>query len=458
MFNKLNEECGIIGISVEKESSELLKNMYLGLFSLQHRGQESCGIAYTSHNKINLLIRQGLVSDSLFKSLPIDTASTSAIGHVRYSTCGESNLINAQPLFFNCNKGELAIAHNGNIPNINILKKQLIESGSIFQTTSDTEIVAHLLARTEEKDFKKALINTLNQIKGAFSMLILHNNTVIAFRDPFGFRPLCYGKIKDGYVFASETTALDIVGAEYIADVAPGEIIFCTNGKIKKEQFTEATTIRQCFFELIYFSRPDSSVFGESVHDTRIKMGEKLAKANSYKVDIVIPVPDSGNSAALGFSRAAGIPFEFGLIRNHYTGRTFIKPGQSKREEGVRIKLNPVKSVINGKRLAVVDDSLVRGTTSSKIVKLLKDAGAKEVHLFLSSPGITHSCFFGIDTPTRKELLSSQYTPKEIAKLIGADSVSFLKIEDMKECVKEPNKFCYACFNGDYPIRIIEEK
>ncbi len=456
MFDELKEECGVIGISMKKPSGDLIKNLYLGLFSLQHRGQESCGIAYTDQKEIRLMIRQGLVSGNFFKSLPLDVSTASGIGHVRYSTCGESNLVNAQPFIFNCNKGTLAIAHNGNIPNVNIIKDQLIQSGSIFQTTSDSEILVHLLARIPGNNFKDSIISALNQLKGAYSMLVLHDDTIIAFRDPFGFRPLCYGKMNGGYIFASETNALDIMGAEYIADVEPGEIIFCKNGEIEKQRFAISNKVTQCIFELIYFARPDSYVFGESVYEARLKMGEKLAKARMCDPDIVIAVPDSGTSAALGFAREAGIPYEIGLIRNHYTGRTFIKPGQNVREESVRIKLNPVKSVIKGKKLAVIDDSLVRGTTSSKIVKLLKSAGAKEVHLFLSSPGITHSCFFGIDTPTKKELLSANHSPEEIAKIIGADSVTFLNIEDLKQCVKNPDKFCFACFTGNYPIQVIE--
>ena len=451
---KLKEECGIFGISLKTPCVEVIRSLYLGLFALQHRGQESCGIAYQQNDSIELLIRQGLVSGNFFKSLPFNTISTTGIGHVRYSTFGVSNLVNAQPFVFNCNKGEIVIAHNDNIPNANIVREKLIQSGSIFQTTSDSEILVHLLARTPIKDFKSSLVSTLNQLNGAYSMLMLHQNILIAFRDPFGFRPLCYGKFNDGYVFASETNALDLIGAEYISDVKPGEIVYCKDGEIEKERFATPVKITQCVFELIYFSRPDSIIFGESVHEVRVKMGKKLAMRRKINPDIVISVPDSGNSAALGFSRASGIPFELGFIRNHYTGRTFIRPGQDKREEGVKIKLNPIKSVIKGKSIAVVDDSLVRGTTSSKIVKMLKEAGAKEVHLFLSSPGIKYSCFFGIDTPTSKELISSKLTPDEIANVINADSVTFLKIEDLKNCLKTPKKHCYACFDGNYPIPI----
>ncbi len=454
MFGELNEECGIFGISLKNKSRDVTINLYHGLFALQHRGQESCGIAYKNGDNVDLLIRQGLISGNFFKSLPVDVATNMGIGHVRYSTAGGSNLVNAQPFVFKCNKGEITIAHNGNIPNADLKREELIRQGSIFQTTSDSEILIHLLARIQDDDFEHSLFTALNQLNGAYSMLMMHGDQLIAFRDPLGYRPLCYGRLKDGYAFASETNALDLVDAEYIGEVEPGEIIFCKNGEIRKKRFAESGKINQCVFELIYFSRPDSYVFNESVHEVRLKMGEKLARARKCDPDLVMAVPDSGNSAALGFSRASGIPFEFGIIRNHYTGRTFIKPGQDRREESVRIKLNPIKSVINGKSIAVVDDSLVRGTTSTKIVKMLREAGAKEVHMFYSSPEIKFSCFYGIDTPTRKELSSSSHSPQEIAEILGADSVTFLSIGDLRDCLKEPDKYCYSCFDGEYGIPI----
>lgn len=454
MFDELNEECGIFGISLKNKSEDLIKNLYLGLFALQHRGQESCGIAYSENNEIKTIKSKGLVTSELYESLPINLSTSNAIGHVRYSTCGGSSLINAQPLNFKCNKGEMAIAHNGNIPDSEIIKNNLIQTGSIFQTTSDSEILVHLMARIPGNDFETSLTNSLNQLKGAYSMLILHNDQMIAFRDPNGFRPLSYGEVEDGFVFASESCALDLINAKNIVEVEPGEIIIAKNGKIEKKRYALTQKISRCIFELIYFSRPDSIVFGESVYESRLKMGEKLSKASKVNPDIVISVPDSGTTAALGFSKASGIPFQFGLMRNHYMGRTFIKPEQKKRTESVRIKLNPIKSVIEGKSIAVIDDSLVRGTTSRKIVQILKEAGAKEVHLFLSSPEIKFSCHFGIDTPTRKELISSSKTPSEVAKEIGADSVTFLDIEDLKQCVAEPEKYCYACYTGEYPIRL----
>jgi amidophosphoribosyltransferase len=454
MLDELNEECGVFGISLKKKSSDLVKDLYLGLFALQHRGQESAGIAYKDNNKIEVAKGRGLVSGELFKTLPQDVETSLGIGHVRYSTCGGSTLINAQPFVFRCNKGEIAIAHNGNIPNSDLIKNDLIQTGSIFQTTSDSEILVHLMARIPGNDFKSSLMNALNQIKGAYSILMMHDETLIAFRDPLGYHPLSYGEIDDGYVFASETNALDLLGAKNVKEILPGEIIFCKNGAIEKKKFTITEKINQCVFELIYFARPDSIVFGESVYQVRVKMGAKLSKLAKCSPDMVISVPDSGNCAALGYSKESGIPLEFGLMRNHYAGRTFIKPGQNNRIESVRIKLNPVKSIIEGKKLAVIDDSLVRGTTSKKIVQMLKGSGAKEVHLFLSSPEIKHSCYFGIDTPDDNELISSKMTPEEIAKKIGADSVTFLTIEELKSCLQQPERYCYACYNGDYAIDI----
>lgn len=456
-MEELREECGVFGIQLKKSNNEIIKNLYFGLFALQHRGQESAGIAFIKDNKIEVLKSKGLVAGDFFGTLPFDVSSKTGIGHVRYSTCGESNLLNAQPFTFNCNKGEIAIAHNGNIPSSNKMKNELIEKGSIFQTTSDSEILIHLLSRNNGTDFDKSLIMSLNELNGAYAMLMIHDETLIAFRDKFGYRPLCYGEIDGGYVFASETNAMDLVGAKNIKEVEPGEIVFCKNGEITKTRFVQAKKLNQCVFELIYFARPDSFVFGESVHVTRLKMGAKLSKLNKNKIDIVISVPDSGNSAALGFSKESNVDFDYGLIRNHYTGRTFIKPEQKVRTESVKIKLNPIKSVIEGKSVAVVDDSLVRGTTSRKIVNMLKEAGAKEVHLFLSSPEIKHSCFFGINTPTEKELISSRFDPIEIAKELGADSVTFIGIKELRECLSEPDKFCYACFDGNYAIDINDE-
>jgi amidophosphoribosyltransferase len=454
MSFELNEECGIFGISLNDKSPDLIKDLYLGIFALQHRGQESSGIAYRKNGDIDVIKGKGLVTGELFEMLPLDVETSLGIGHVRYSTCGGSNIVNAQPLVFKCNKGEISIAHNGNIPNSDEIKNELIQNGSIFQTLSDSEILIHLMSRIPGNDFKDSLITALRNIKGAYSMLMMHDDQLIAFRDPYGFRPLSFGQIDGGHVFSSETNALDLIGARNIRDVRPGEIIFCKGSKIESQTFAGSEKLQQCVFELIYFARPDSIVFGESVYDARIRMGEKLSIKNGHEIDLVISIPDSGNSAALGFSKHAKKPFEFGMIRNHYTGRTFIRPEQKTRTEGVKIKLNPVKSVISGKRIAVIDDSIVRGTTSRQIVQMLLEAGAKEVHMFFSSPEIKHSCFFGIDTPTEKELISSEKSPQQVAKDIGADSANFLELDDLKSCLKNPENYCYACYDGKYCINI----
>ncbi|MBP7553327.1 MAG: amidophosphoribosyltransferase [Spirochaetes bacterium] len=453
MSDKLKDECGVFGISLSKESPDAIRKLYLGLFALQHRGQESCGIAYKKNGSIEVYKTAGLVSGKFFETAPFNESISIGIGHVRYSTSGGSGIFNAQPLTFKFNKGEIAIAHNGNIPNYCAIKNELIQNGAIFQTTSDSEILVHIMSRIVGSDFERSLQSALDQLQGAYSILMMRGDELIAFRDPNGFRPLIYAEVENGYVFASETNALDLIGAVNYTEVEPGQIVYCSSGKIRKVKFANSGKITQCAFELIYFSRPDSIIFGESVHEVRTKMGECLAKAAKIKPDIVIPVPDSGNSAALGFSRYSGIPFEFGLIRNHYTGRSFIKPEQKDRIESVKIKLNPIKSVIQGKTVAVIDDSLVRGTTSSKISKMLRDAGAKEVHFFLSSPEIKGGCYFGIDTPTDKELISFENSPDEVAKIINADSVTFLPIEYLKSCFKEPDKYCYACFDGNYPYK-----
>ncbi len=453
MFD-IEEKCGIFGMTLDNPSDQTIYNIHLGLFALQHRGQESCGLAYSDGDHIEVIKAKGLVSGDFYKMIPSGVSTKTAIGHVRYSTSGGSNLVNAQPLVFTSNKGELAIAHNGNIPRSELIKNEMIKAGSIFQTTSDTEILIHSMSMKQETDFETALISSLKTLKGAYSILMINKEKIYCFRDVNGFRPLSYGEIDGGMVFASETTALDLIGAKNVKEVNPGELIIAKGREVTVKQYATAENIRQCVFELIYFSRPDSIVFGESVHQVRLKMGAELSHLINKKIDMVLPVPDSGNSAALGFSAESGITFDFGLIRNHYTGRTFIKPGQNKRKESVRIKLNPIRSVIEGKVLAVIDDSLVRGTTSSKIVQILKEAGAKEVHMFLTSPEIKYSCFYGIDTPSREELISSANSPAQIAGIIGADSVSFLPVSKLKSCLKNPSDFCYACFTGDYPTEV----
>ena len=417
------------------------------------------GVAYfDDKSNIQVVKSAGLVSEKLLPQLPQNYPCTAAIGHVRYSTTGSAGLINAQPLLFKCNKGEIAIANNGQLPNYDILKEELIANGAIFQTSSDSEILIHLMSNTPGNDFESSLISSIKKLDGAFSTLVMGDkNKIVAFKDPYGFKPLAYGKLGDqGYVFSSETAALNILGVTDIKFLEPGELIICENGEIKQKlHYSDKKKASQCVFELVYFARPDSSVFSESVHQFRFNSGRMLAKNRKKDTDIVISVPDSGNIAALGFSRESGIPFDMGLMRNHYTGRTFIRTTQKQREEAVKIKLNPIKSVIEGKTISIVDDSIVRGTTSKKIIKMLRDAGAKEIHMYLSSPEVLGCCYYGINTPTTKELISTNHTPEEIAKIIGADSVTFLRLEDLRACLKDPDSFCYACFNQDYPIKKI---
>ncbi len=454
MFDKVNDECGIFGISLKENSKDLIENLYLGMFALQHRGQESAGMSYYYNNKLEVIKSKGLVAGTFFDTVPFNREAKTGIGHTRYPSKYSSNFINAQPLLFNLNKGTITIAKNGSIPKAKQLREELIRDGAIFQTESHVEILAHILSKIKNDNFEEALIEALSKFEGAYSILIQKDDMVIAIKDRFGIRPLSVGEIENGYAFASETNALDLISAKNVRELEPGEIIFCKEGVAESKFLPNIQPPKQCIFELVYIARPDSTVFGESVHTARVNMGKKLAIINKNEVDVVIAVPDSGNVAALGFSKESGVGLDYGLIRNHYIGRTFIRPTQDMRSFAVRIKLNPVKPVVDGKRMAVIDDSLVRGTTSKRIVKMLKEAGAKEVHMFLSSPEVKHSCFFGIDTPTEKELISANKNPEEVAKEIGADSVTFLRVEDLKGCVKEPDKFCFACFDGNYCIEV----
>lgn len=479
---KLKHHCGIAAI-YSKKSSNIPEKLFYALYSLQHRGQESAGIAYRRHGRITSYKDLGMVYNVLSHYLKEEHPSHLGIGHVRYSTHGANKIENAQPIVVSCNKGNIALAHNGNLSNSAELQERLFAEGSIFQTTTDTELILHLLAKSREKDFDAALLEVLTQVEGAYSLVMIHDDTLIAVRDPRGFRPLVMGRKNmsgedEITLFASETCALDMFKPDEVREVEPGEIVTVgksgiTSLQFGSPQFSIHTTSSfgnrvsnnenansamktkmkrsQCIFELIYFARPDSTIFGYTVHSIRKKMGACLFERDERPGDTVISVPDSGNSAAQGYANASGIPYEQGLTRNHYTGRSFIQPTKSMREFGVRMKLHPVRDAIEGKRLTVVDDSLVRGTTSKTLVKLLKDAGAREVHMRLSSPEIKYPCFFGIDIPTKEELISNRLTPEGIAREIGADSVMFLSIEDLKSCVSNPEDFCYACFDGNYP-------
>ncbi|GAB4372708.1 MAG: amidophosphoribosyltransferase [Spirochaetales bacterium] len=458
---KIGHYCGVVGLFSQEETN-IPETLFFPLFSLQHRGQESCGIAYRKGKNIVAYKDLGMVSAVLGKYLKEKKYSRIGIGHVRYSTQGGNRIENVQPLVVNCNKGTIALAHNGNILNSARLKQELFQEGSIFQTTSDTELILHLLSRSPESDFLSALIKTLNRLQGAYSFVMIWDDTLIGIRDPMGFRPLYVGRKGPLHVLASETCALDILKVEEYRSVNPGEIILIRQEGVESISFAPPSPRKQCIFELIYFSRPDSYVFDVSVHQARKRMGAALARQDmglpQFSADIVIPVPDSGTSAALGYAEESHIPFELGLARNHYTGRSFIMPTTNERELVVRMKLHPIREVLQGKRVVLVDDSLVRGTTSKILVQMIREAGAREVHLRLSSPELRWPCFFGIDIPTRTELISNHHTPEEIAKLIGADSVRFLEIPNLQGCIENPHSYCYACFNGEYPYPIEQER
>ena len=450
-----HEECGVIGFFGINDASRLA---YYGLFALQHRGQESAGIVSmgSSTGKTYTYRQMGMVTEIFTPRILSRLQGDMAIGHVRYSTHGVSAPRNIQPLVVEYDWGTFAVAHNGNIVNADILRKRLQKEGAIFHTTVDTEILLHLIAMDESESLENKIVNSLNQLKGAFSMVMLTPSYLIAARDPKGFRPLVLGQLDNGWVVASETCAFDLIGARYVRDITPGEVLFIgKENKIFSRRLSGAGKNAYCVFELIYFARPDSIIFdGVSVYEIRKKLGEKLAEEQYVDADLVIPVPDSGVPAAIGYSQRSGIPFEMGLIRNHYIGRTFIQPLQSQRDLGVKLKLNPVKNLLKDKKIIVIDDSIVRGTTSRKIIRMLRDAGAKEIHLRISSPPVTHPCFYGIDTPAQKELIASQKASsiEEIRKDLEADSLGYLSIKGLREVVGKAENFCYACFTGNYPV------
>ncbi|MCA1927455.1 MAG: amidophosphoribosyltransferase [Calditerrivibrio sp.] len=446
-LDKFNEECAIAGVYGDKDAANLV---YLSLYAMQHRGQEGAGICSMDGNSFYLHKSLGLVADIFSNSILKELKGDVAIGHNRYSTTGANNVSNTQPIFAEINKGKLALAHNGNIVNAVSLKKELVSSGSIFMSTTDSEIIIHLIAKSQKDSINEAIIDSLRLLKGAYSLIFMTDNSMIGVRDPMGVRPLVIGKIRSGYILASETVALDLVEAEFIREIEPGEMVIINDYGIKSLKPFEKCEPKPCIFEYIYFARPDSMIFGKYVYDVRKEFGKRLAQENPVDADIVIPVPDSGVVATLGYSEYSRIPYEQGLIRNHYVGRTFIEPSQSIRHFGVKIKLNPVESIIKGRRVVVVDDSIVRGTTSRKIVKMLREAGAREVHMRISSPPTKFPCFYGIDTPTRKELIASTHTVEEIRKYITSDTLGYLSVEGMYDCVKKLS-FCDACFTGNYP-------
>ncbi len=451
-FRRPEEECGIFGIFNHPEASNLT---YLGLYALQHRGQESCGIVSSDGQGLHSHKSMGLVADvfgnqDIFKNLP----GRAAIGHVRYSTTGASVLKNIQPILVDYSRGSIAVAHNGNIVNAQIIKDELEAWGPIFQTTMDTEIIVHLLATSKTSSLVERITDALNRIKGSYCLLFLTETRMVAIRDPHGFRPLCLGKQGDAYVVASESCALDLIEAQFIREIEPGEIVVIDKNGVTSHFPFKKVEPTPCIFEFVYFARPDSYIFGRNVYQVRKELGRQLAREHRVDADIVIPVPDSGVPAALGYAEESGIRFELGLIRNHYVGRTFIEPQQSIRHFGVKIKLNPVREVLEGKRVVVIDDSIVRGTTSRKIVKMVRNAGAKEVHVLISSPPTSYPCYYGIDTPTRKELISSSHTIEEINRYITADSLGYLSREGLLNSVgSENNSYCRACFTGEYPVK-----
>ena len=449
--DRFHDECGVFGIASHPDAA---RHTYLGLYALQHRGQESAGIISTDGSRLYQEKGMGYVADVFDDETLSRLPGTSAIGHVRYSTAGASSLANAQPIVSESWRGPIALAHNGNLINSVRLRHKLEAEGAIFQTTSDTEVILHLLARCSTQNLDQALLEVLHQVQGAYSMVVQTTDRLYAIRDPFGVRPLCLGRMNGSYTLASETCAFDLIGAEYIRDVAPGEILKIEGDQLQSSSLPPAPRHAHCIFEHVYFSRPDSTVFNRSVHKSRYQMGRQLARESPVEADLVVPVPDSGLTAALGYSDQSGIPFKLGLIRNHYVGRTFIEPKQSIRHFGVKIKLNPVKELMENQRVILIDDSIVRGTTSRKIVEMVRNAGAREVHIRTSSPPTISSCYYGIDTPTTDELIGANKVVEEIREFTGADSLAYLSLEGMKEAVSDEQNFCSACFDAEYPISI----
>ena len=449
-MDKLKEECGIFGIYGHPEAANLT---YLGLYALQHRGQESVGIASSDGERLEIHKAMGYVADAFDEATFTRLIGTSAIGHVRYSTAGESGLKNAQPILIDCAHGEIAIAHNGNLVNAQELRDDLVRQGSIFQTTSDTEVLLHLYARSKAASVEQALVESVLMARGAFSLVLLTKDRLIAVRDPHGFRPLTLGRLGDAYIVCSETCALDLIGAEWVRDIEPGEVLVVgPDGEKSLRPFPPAK-LAHCVFEHVYFSRPDSYVFGKSVNEVRTELGRRLARERPADAHVVVPIPDSGVCAAIGFAEVSGLPLRMGLIRNHYVGRTFIEPQQAIRHFGVRVKLNPVKSILQGQRVVLVDDSIVRGTTSRKIVKMVRAAGASEVHMRISCPPTISPCFYGVDTPQRSELIGATHSLEEIRRYIGADSLGYLSLDGMLSAVGEHREsYCTSCYTGTYPV------
>jgi amidophosphoribosyltransferase len=440
----------VFGIFGHPEAANLT---YLGLYALQHRGQESAGIVTADGEKMRVSRAMGHVAEAFDQPTLDKLPGHLAIGHTRYSTAGESKLENAQPFLIDCAHGQIAVGHNGNLVNARELRDDLVRSGSIFQTGSDTEVILHLYARSKAASVEDALVDSISQVRGAYSVALLTKNRLIAARDPHGFRPLALGRLGDAWIVCSETCALDLIGATYVRDVEPGELLVISDGGLRSIKPFPPQPLSHCVFEHVYFARPDSYVFGRSVNEVRTDLGKILAREAPADVDVVVPIPDSGVCAAIGFAEAAGLPMKMGLIRNHYIGRTFIQPQQSIRHFSVKVKLNPVRSILEHRRVVLLDDSIVRGTTSRKIVKMVKAAGAKEVHLRISCPPTVSPCFYGVDTPSRTELIGATHTIEEIRKYVEADSLAYLSLDGLRQAVgTEQRSYCTSCYTGVYPV------
>ncbi len=457
--DRFHDECGVFGVYGHPEAANLT---YLGLYALQHRGQESAGIVASTGSDLNVHRAMGEVEEIFQPNVLSKLKGSSAIGHTRYSTAGDKALLNAQPIMIDCNKGKIAVAHNGNLTNAIEHRRRLEHRGSIFQTNSDTEVVVHLIARSQARNLSAALGDALNQVEGAYSLLVLTPEEMYAVRDPRGFRPLALGKFTTGegnlaWVVASETCAFDLINAEHVRDVEPGELLRISRSGIETIRFSAPKPHQFCVFEHVYFSRPDSTVFGRSVNESREMLGRLLAREHPVEADMIVPIPDSGVPAAIGYSLESGIPFRMGLIRNHYIGRTFIEPSQAIRNFGVKLKLNPVRNLVVGKRVVLVDDSIVRGTTSRKLVRLMRDAGAKEVHMRISCPPTISPCYYGVDTPTKEELIASSNSPEQICKYLGADTLGYLSMSGLRRAVNDKNgEFCTSCYTGVYPTDLVQ--
>ena len=449
MIESPKEYCGLFGIYGNPEAA---RHAFLGLYALQHRGQEAAGIVSSDGKQVYEHKGMGLVSHVFDEENMSALRGHIAVGHNRYSTTGESRVTNIQPLLVDCKIGKVALGHNGNLVNALQLRREMEQDGSIFATTMDSEVILHLIARSRAERLEDMIIDAVRRVRGAYSLVLMTKDKLIGMRDAFGLRPLCIGKLGDSTILASESCALDIIGAEYVRDVKPGELVIVDERGVTSLTAEKSTSQAKCIFEYIYFSRPDSVVFGENVDKVRRKLGVVLARNHPVDADLVIAVPDSSNTSTLGFAQESGLPFELGLIRNHYVGRTFIQPKQSMRDGDVRVKFNPVRGVLKDKRVCVVDDSIVRGSTMRKLVKMLKQTGVKEVHLRICSPPIQFPCYYGIDMPERSELIASTNSVEEIRDYLNVDSLEYLTMEDLRSCVGDPDNFCYACFNGDYQI------